>query len=107
MKFVLTRTSESKPIGWVDIDTIDELMQLIKREEHSVIVSDEDEYHKRNIEIYDEKKKKKMKAFNLYFFSGEAGGTWWESTVYAKTLKQAKQMVANLYYVDVKRVFET
>jgi hypothetical protein len=54
MKFVLTRTSESKPIGWVDIDTIDELMQLIKREGHSVIVSDEDEYHKRNIEIYDD-----------------------------------------------------
>ena len=47
-----------------------------------------------------------MKPYNLYFFSGEAGGTWWQSTVYAKTLKQAKQMVANLYYVDVKKVFE-
>lgn len=54
MKFVLTKTSESKPIGWVDIETIEELMQLIKREGHSVIVSDEDEYHKRNIEIYDD-----------------------------------------------------
>lgn len=60
MKFILRKTSESKPIGWVDIETIDELMALIKREGHSVIVSDKwvdiktNEYHNRTIEVYDD-----------------------------------------------------
>lgn len=46
-----------------------------------------------------------MKPFNLYFFTKELGGTWLETTVYARTLAQAKQMVANLYYCDRKKVF--
>ena len=54
MKFILTKTSESKPIGWVDIETIDDLMKLIKREGHEVIVSADDDYRKATIEIYDD-----------------------------------------------------
>ncbi len=46
------------------------------------------------------------KPFNLYFFTPEVGGTWMKTTVYAKTLKQAKRMVSNLYYVPEKYVRE-
>jgi len=45
------------------------------------------------------------KQFNLYLFSPECGGSWLTTTVYAKTLAQAKKMVANLYYVPVCKVF--
>lgn len=47
-----------------------------------------------------------MKMFNLYFFSPELGGTWRKTTVAAKTLKQAKKIVSNLYYIPLNRVFE-
>lgn len=46
-----------------------------------------------------------MKSFNLFFFSPEMGGVWQKTTVYAKTLKQAKKMVSNLYYVPTNRIF--
>lgn len=46
-----------------------------------------------------------MKPFNIYFFSPEMGGTWKKTTVYAKTLNQAKKTVANLYYIPINRVF--
>ena len=44
-----------------------------------------------------------MKHFKLYFFSPEAGGTWWETHVYAKNKREAKSIVANKYYT--KKVF--
>lgn len=45
------------------------------------------------------------KEFKLYFFSPENGGTWLRTSVYAKTLKEAKKTVANLYYISEKKVF--
>lgn len=47
-----------------------------------------------------------MKEFKLYFFSPECGGTWLKTHVYAKTLKIAKNIVANKYYVPERMVFE-
>ena len=46
-----------------------------------------------------------MKEFKLYFFSPECGGTWLKTHVYAKTLKAAKSIVANRYYVSERMVF--
>lgn len=46
-----------------------------------------------------------MKIWKLYFFSPECGGRWLETSVAAKTLKEAKEMVGNLYYVSPRKVF--
>ena len=46
-----------------------------------------------------------MKPFNMYFFSSENNGTWLKTTVYAKSVSEAKKMVSNIYYVDEKKVF--
>ena len=46
-----------------------------------------------------------MKEFKLYYFSCEAGGIWEKAHVYAKNLKEAIKMVANLKYVDESQVF--
>ena len=45
------------------------------------------------------------KEFKMYFFSSECGGTWLRTSVYAKTLKEAKKIVSNLYYVPERQVF--
>ena len=47
-----------------------------------------------------------MKEFKMYFFSPENGGSWLKTSVYAKTVSMAKKMVANLYYVPERMVFE-
>lgn len=47
-----------------------------------------------------------MKIYKLYFFSSECGGRWLETHVAAKSLKEAKETVSNIYYVSKKRVFE-
>mgnify|MGYP006872997566 CR=1 FL=1 len=46
-----------------------------------------------------------MKEFKMYFFSPECGGSWLKTSVYAKTLKEARKTVSNLYYVDERKVF--
>lgn len=45
------------------------------------------------------------REFKVYFFSPEAGGSWLRTSVYARTLAQAKKIVSNLYYVDERKVF--
>lgn len=47
-----------------------------------------------------------MKLFHMYFFSPECGGSWLKTSVYAKTVSMARKMVANLYYVPERMVFE-
>lgn len=45
------------------------------------------------------------KEFKMYFFSPECGGSWLRTSVYAKTIKEAKKIVSNLYYIPERMVF--
>ena len=49
---------------------------------------------------------KENKLWKLYFLSPECGGIFEKAYVYARTLLEAKRMVANKYYISERLVFQ-
>ena len=51
-------------------------------------------------------KTKESKQYKLYYLSPECGGIFERAYVYAHSLIEAKRMVANLYNISERVVFE-